>query len=84
VCVCLHLSVFLAQVLVSTIELQPFPGLCTIFAGIFLFIGYVILALSHEDQEELLKLPLIGKPETEYVKDVGQDKSIMKIEPIDD
>lgn len=84
VCVCLHLSAFSAQALAFAVGLQPFPGLCTLCAAVFLFIGYAVLALSHEDQEELLNLPLIGKPEPDQVKAVELEKSILKIEPGDD
>jgi len=56
---------FLSQCVAFYMDVQNFPGIWTVYGGAALFIGCTLLAMKNQDQKELGKIPLIGRPEKE-------------------
>ena len=57
--VCFNFVPFLSQVLVFLIGVQEFPGMWTTYGGALLFLGCTLLSITHNDQMELARVPLI-------------------------
>ena len=61
--VCNNFVPFLSQCTAFLIGVQHFPGVWTTYGGASLFIGCTLLAMKNQDQKEMAKIPLIGRPE---------------------
>lgn len=65
---CFNFVPFLSQVLTFLIGAQEFPGAWTTYGGALLFLGCTLLSITHDDQAELARVPLIEeKASTELV-----------------
>jgi len=61
--VCFNFTPFLSQCTSFMLDAQGMPGIWTTYGGAILFIGCTLLSMNYQDQKELAKVPLIGRPE---------------------